>query len=122
MSLHGLKSAMLQGTVGTMGDSSPYRSSRGGRLSPRRDGPSSDTTRDAVSDTLAELARLIDQHEAFGAIVRSSARLEPLREPDPLPPWRRSEPASWQERHEEPAPYDSNGYAYGETAAAPIAA
>jgi len=114
---------MLQGTVGTMGDSSPYRSSRGGRLSPRRDGPSSDTTRDAVSDPLAELVRLIDQEEAFGEIVRSSARVEPLREPDPLPPWRsRSEPASWQGRHEEPAPYDSNGYAYGETASAPTAA
>lgn len=107
-----------------MADSSPYRTSRGGQLPPRRDGPSSDPARDAVSDPLAELARLIGQDEAFGAIVRNSARPEPQREPDPLPPpWRnRSEPAARQPRYEEPpATHDSNGYAYGEPASAPAA-
>jgi hypothetical protein len=69
------------------------------------------------------LARLIGQDEAFGEIVRSSARLEPLREPHPLLPWRsRSEPAPWQEGYEEPAPCDSKGYAYGETASPSTAA
>src|ERR1700756_970502 len=60
-----------------MADSSSYRSSRGGGLPPRRDGASSDPARQAVSDPLAELARLIGQDEAFGAIVRNSARPEP---------------------------------------------
>ena len=103
-----------------MADSSSYRTSRGGPLPPRRDGPSSDPARHAVSDPLAELARLIGQDEAFGAIVRNSARAEPQREPDPLPPpWRnRSEPASRQ-TYEEPAPHESNSYAYGESASAP---
>jgi cytoskeletal protein RodZ len=88
-------------------------------LPPRRDGPSSDPARHAVSDPLAELARLIGQDEAFGAIVRNSARPEPQREPDPPPPpWRnRSEPPSWQGRHEEPAAHDTNSYAYGEPSA-----
>jgi cell division septation protein DedD len=92
-------------------------------LPPRRDGPSSDPARDAVSDPLAELARLIGQDEAFGAIVRSSARPEPQREPDPLPPpsWHsRSQPPSWQGQHEEPAAHDSNAYAY-EPASPPTA-
>jgi hypothetical protein len=99
-----------------MADSSSYRTSRGGPLPPRRDGPSSDPARDAVSDPLAELARLIGKDEAFGAIVRSSARPEPQRDPDPPPPpWRnRSEPASRPGRHEEQAAHDSSGYAYGE--------
>src|SRR5262249_40154491 len=114
------KSATLVGDSGTMADSSSYRSSRGGPLPPRRDGPSSDPARHAVSDPLAELARLIGQDEAFGAIVRSSARPEPHREPAPLPPpWRaRNEPPSWQGRHEEPAAHDSSSYAYGEQASA----
>jgi cytoskeletal protein RodZ len=104
-----------------MADSSSYRTSRGGQLPPRRDGPSSDPARDAVSDPLAELARLIGQDEAFGAIVRNSARPEPQREPDPPPPpWRnRSDQASRQTRHEEPVVQDSKGYAYGEAASAP---
>ena len=75
-----------------MADSSSYRSSRGGPMAPRRDGASNDPARQAVSDPLAELARLIGQDEAFGAIVRNSARpepREPQREPDPAPPsWR----------------------------------
>src|SRR5215470_13477648 len=102
-----------------MADSSSYRTSRGGPLPPRRDGLSSDPARDAVSDPLAELARLIGQDEAFGAIVRSGARPEPQREPDPPPPtWRnRSEPIARQVRHEEPAVQDSSSYDYGEPSA-----
>src|ERR1043166_4261759 len=72
-----------------MADSSTYRSSRGGSLPPRRDG--SDPAREAGSDPLAELARLIGQDEAFGAIVRN-ARQEPQAEPKQPeaspPPWR----------------------------------
>jgi len=102
-----------------MVDSSPYRTSRGDPLPPRRDGLSSDPARDAVSDPLAELARLIGQDEAFGAIVRSSARPEPQREPDPPPPpWRnRSDPTARQVRHEEPVFQDSSGYGYGDPSA-----
>jgi hypothetical protein len=97
-----------------MADSSSYRPSRGGALPPRRDGASSDPARQAVSDPLAELARLIGQDEAFGAIVRNSTRpeqrAEPQREPEPPPSsWRgRSEPAGWQTRH------DAGGEYYGE--------
>src|ERR1043166_9895891 len=72
-----------------MADSSTYRSSRGGSLPPRRDG--SDPAREAGSDPLAELARLIGQDEAFGAIVRN-AKQEPQPEPKQPeaspPPWR----------------------------------
>src|ERR1043166_3137620 len=99
-----------------MADSSSYRSSRGGALTPRRDEASSDPARQAVSDPLAELARLIGQDEAFGAIVRNSARPEPRpepREPDPPPSsWRgRSELAGWQTRQAQPEVHD--GHAYG---------
>jgi hypothetical protein len=105
-----------------MADTSSYRSSRGGPLPPRRDATSSDPARQAVSDPLAELARLIGQDEAFGAIVRNSARPEPgqpQREPDPSPPrWReRSEPAGWQVRDEQPAAYDPHAYGHDEPAA-----
>jgi SPOR domain len=101
-----------------MADSSSYRTSRGGPLPPRRDGTSKDPAREAVSDPLAELARLIGQDEAFGAIVRNSARPEPQRQPDPPPPsWRaRNEAASWQSRHEEPATHDPYAYAHDEQA------
>jgi SPOR domain len=101
-----------------MADSSSYRTSRGGPLPPRRDGASKDPAREAVSDPLAELARLIGQDEAFGAIVRNSARPEPRHEPDPSPPsWRaRSEPASWQSRHE---PVTHDPYAYSQDEQAP---
>jgi SPOR domain len=100
-----------------MADSSSYRSSRGGGLPPRRDGASSDPARQAVSDPLAELARLIGQDEAFGAIVRNSARPEPRpepqREPEPAPSsWRsRSEPAGWQTRREPAQTHDQYAYA-----------
>ena len=99
-----------------MADSSSYRTSRGGTLPPRRDGASSDPARQAVSDPLAELARLIGQDEAFGAIVRNTARPEPPREPEPSPPtWRsRTEPA-W--RREEPAAQDPHVYEHSEPAA-----
>ncbi len=99
-----------------MADSSSYRTSRGGPLPPRRDQASIDPARQAVSDPLAELARLIGQDEAFGAIVRNSARPEPQHEPDPAPPaWqRRNEPAAWQGRHEEPAAYDASSYGHEE--------
>src|SRR5215471_18044718 len=99
-----------------MADSSSYRTSRGGPLPPRRDGASSDPARQAVSDPLAELARLIGQDEAFGAIVRSSARAEPQREADPSPPpWRsRTEPA-W--RREEAVAHDPHVYEHVEPAA-----
>lgn len=107
-----------------MADSSSYRTSRGSPLPPRRDGASSDPARQAVSDPLAELARLIGQDEAFGAIVRNSARPEPQQQPDPSPPtWRsRTEPASWQSRHEEPATYDPHSYGQEEPVSAPAAA
>jgi hypothetical protein len=86
-----------------MADSPSYRSSRGGALPPRRDGASSDPARQAVNDPLRELARLIGQDEAFGAIVRDSARPEPQREPDPPTSWRsRREPPAWQPRQEQP--------------------
>jgi sporulation related protein len=79
-----------------MADSSSYRSSRGGSLPPRRD--ANDPARHAVSDPLAELARLIGQDEAFGAIVRGS-RQEPQpepRQPEPVP-WRsRTGQSSWE--------------------------
>ncbi len=96
-----------------MADSSSYRSSRGGALPPGRDGASSDPARQALSDPLAELARLIGQDEAFGAIVRSSAREEsrsgPARQPDP-PSWRgRAQPAEERD-HRAPA-QPSYGYA-----------
>jgi SPOR domain len=103
-----------------MADSSSYRSSRGGALTPRRDEASSDPARQAVSDPLAELARLIGQDEAFGAIVRNSARPEPRpesrepepREPDPPPSsWRgRSELAGWQTRQAQPEVHDAHAY------------
>src|SRR5262249_50720638 len=108
-----------------MADSSSYRSSRGGALPPRRDGASSDPARQAVSDPLAELARLIGQDEAFGAIVRSSARPEPRpepqREPDPPPAsWRgRSEPAGWQTRHGPAETHQEYAYGHEEQARAP---
>jgi SPOR domain len=109
-----------------MAESSSYRPSRGGALPPRRDGASSDPARHAVSDPLAELARLIGQDETFGAIVRSSARPEPRpepqREPDPPPPssWRsRSEPAGWQTRQAQAETYDPHAYAHDEPAHAP---
>jgi hypothetical protein len=99
-----------------MADSSSYRTSRGGPLPPRRDGASSDPARQAVSDPLAELARLIGQDEAFGAIVRNSARAEPQREADsPPPPWRsRTEPA-W--RREDTVAHDPHVYEHVEPAA-----
>src|SRR5215468_11178961 len=105
-----------------MADSSSYRSSRGGAQPPRRDEVSSDPARQAVSDPLAELARLIGQDEAFGAIVRNSARAEPQREPDPPPPsWRgRGEPAGWQSRYEQPQTHDPHAYGH-EQAYAPAA-
>ena len=104
-----------------MADSSSYRTSRGGTLPPRRDGASSDPARQAVSDPLAELARLIGQDEAFGAIVRNSARAEPQREADsPPPPWRsRTEPA-W--RREETVAHDPHVYEHAEPAAVAHAA
>src|ERR1043166_3685410 len=94
-----------------MADSSSYRPSRGGALTPRRDGASSDPARQAVSDPLAELARLIGQDEAFGAIVRNSARPEP-READPPPSsWRgRSETAGWQPRQAQAEAHDTHVY------------
>jgi hypothetical protein len=72
---------------------------------------------------LAELARLIGQDEAFGAIVRNSARAEPQREPDPPPSsWRgRSEPAGWQPRHEPAETHDSYAYGHDQQAHAPAA-
>jgi hypothetical protein len=100
-----------------MADSSSYRSSRGGALPPRRDEASSDPARHAVSDPLAELARLIGQDEAFGAIVRNSARVEPRpepqRQPDPPPPssWRgRNEPPGWQSRQAQAETHDPYAY------------
>ncbi|HEV3397362.1 MAG TPA: SPOR domain-containing protein, partial [Xanthobacteraceae bacterium] len=86
-------------------DSTSYRPSRGGPLPPRRDGPSTDPARQAVSDPLAELARLIGQDEAFGAIVRNSARPEPRREPDPSPASWRGHPgqAGTADRDERPS-------------------
>src|ERR1700730_11846831 len=100
-----------------MADSPSYRSPRGGGLPPRRNGVSSDPARQAVSDPLAELARLIGQDEAFGAIVRNTARPEPPPEPDPSPrSWRsRTEPA-W--RREEPAAQDPHVYEHSEPAVA----
>jgi cell division septation protein DedD len=83
---------------------------------PRRD-ESSDPARQAVSDPLAELARLIGQDEAFGAIVRNSARAEPRpepqRQPDPPPSssWRgRNEPAGWQGRQVQSETHDPYAY------------
>ena len=110
-----------------MADSPSYRSSRGGGLPPRRDGASSDPARQAVSDPLAELARLIGQDEAFGAIVRNSTRpeqrAEPQREPEPPPSsWRgRSEPAGWQTRHEPADTQDQHAYGHEEQAHASTA-
>jgi cell division septation protein DedD len=70
-----------------------------------------------VSDPLAELARLIGQDEAFGAIVRNSARAEPRhepqRQPDPPPPssWRgRNERAGWQGRQTQAETHDPYAY------------
>ncbi|MBV8751236.1 MAG: SPOR domain-containing protein [Hyphomicrobiales bacterium] len=92
-------------------------------MAPRRDGASSDPARQAVSDPLAELARLIGQDEAFGAIVRNSTRPEPQHELDPSPPpWRsRTEPASWQSRHEQPAAHDPYSYAQEEQSPTQVA-
>ena len=110
-----------------MADSSSYRSARGGGLPPRRDAGSSDPARHAVSDPLAELARLIGQDEAFGAIVRNSARPEPRpepqREPDPPPSsWRtRSEPASWQTRYAPAEPEPEHAHEHDEQAQASAA-
>jgi cell division septation protein DedD len=78
-----------------MADSSSYRSSRAGALPPRPDEPSADPARHAVRDPLAELVRLIEQDEAFAAIVRDSARQEPRVEP---PPRRTEEPQPWRAR------------------------
>src|ERR1051325_5041240 len=112
-----------------MADSPSYRSSRGGALPPRRDEASSDPARQAVSDPLAELARLIGQDEAFGAIVRNSARPEPRpesrepepREPDPPPSSGRGrrELAVWHPRQAQPEPHDA--HAYGDDGQAPAA-
>jgi SPOR domain len=107
-----------------MADSSSYRPARGGSLPPRRDAASSDPARHAVSDPLAELARLIGQDEAFGGLGRDRARPEPRpeppRQPDPPPPssWRsRSEPAGWQTRQPPAAEhYDSHAYGPDEQA------
>jgi hypothetical protein len=109
-----------------MADSSSYRPSRGGALPPRRDGASSDPARQAVSDPLAELARLIGQDEAFGAIVRNSARTEPRaeppREPEPPSSWRgRSEPGQWQTRQAPAQTYDQYAYEHDAPAHAPTA-
>src|ERR1700720_409194 len=110
-----------------MADSSSSRPSRGGALPPRRDGASSDPARQAVSDPLAELARLIGQDEAFGAIVRNSTRpeqrAEPQREPEPPPSsWRgRSEPAGWQTRQEPADTQDQHAYGHEEQAHASTA-
>jgi SPOR domain len=102
-----------------MSDGSSYRSARGA-LPPRRDAASSDPARHAVSDPLAELARLIGQDEAFGAIVRNSTRAEPRpepqRQPEPSPSsWRsRSQPAGLQ-THQAPAEtHDQHAYGYDE--------
>jgi SPOR domain len=80
-----------------MADGPSFRSSRSG-LPPRRDEPSADPARDALSDPLAELARLIGQDEAFGAIVRSSGRQEPRAEPRAEPPPVDASPPSWRAR------------------------
>jgi hypothetical protein len=107
-----------------MADSSSYRSSRGGALPPGRDGASSDPARHALSDPLAELARLIGQDEAFGAIVRNSAREEsrpePQRQADPSPPsWRgRAQPSGGEREHRAPA-QPSYGYVDTRRAAEP---
>jgi len=68
-----------------------------------------------MSDPLAELARLIGQDEAFGAIVRDGARPEsrpePARQPDP-PSWRgRAQPVGERD-HRAPA---QAAYSYAET-------
>jgi hypothetical protein len=55
-----------------------------------------------VSDPLAELARLIGQDEAFGAIVRGSARPEPRVEAPP--PRKAEEPPSWRARPSQSQP------------------
>jgi hypothetical protein len=83
-----------------MADGSSYRPARTGGLPPRRDEPPSDPARDALSDPLAELARLIGQDEAFGAIVRNSRdepRAEPPRQGDASPP-------AWRARSSQPQP------------------
>jgi cell division septation protein DedD len=88
-----------------MADSSSYRSPRG--VPPRRDEPSADPARHAVSDPLTELARLIGQDEAFGAIVRNAPRPEPREEPPrqaEAPPWRARPPqADWGRDDPEPS-------------------
>jgi hypothetical protein len=81
-----------------MADSSSYRPSRPGGLPPRRDEPSADPARDALSDPLAELARLIGKDEAFGAIVRNSGREEPRAQPRVEPPPADPSPPSWRPR------------------------
>jgi hypothetical protein len=87
-------------------------------LPPGRDGASSDPARHALSDPLAELARLIGQDEAFGGLVRSGAREEPRpepqRQPEPSPPsWRGRAPAPGGERgHRSPA---QPSYDYADT-------
>jgi len=118
-----------------MADSSSYRSSRGSSLPPRRD--DSDPARHAVSDPLAELARLIGQDEAFGVIVRSS-RQEPQPQPEAPPPELRGrgQPVAPREertpapstyrypetRHTaEPAPRDHGRYAPDAPPQAPVA-
>ncbi|HXW24012.1 MAG TPA: SPOR domain-containing protein [Xanthobacteraceae bacterium] len=78
-------------------------------MPPRRE-PATDPARDAVGDPLAELARLIGQDEAFGAIVRNSARPEPRTDPPPAdpPPWRPrvAQPPAWDRDEPQPrAPY-----------------
>jgi hypothetical protein len=85
-----------------MADSSSFRPSRAGGLPPRRDEPSADPARDALSDPLAELARLIGQDEAFGAIVRNTGRQEPRAEPRAEPPPVDTSPPAWRARSGQP--------------------
>jgi hypothetical protein len=80
-----------------MADGPSYRTSRSG-LPPRRDEPSADPARDALSDPLAELARLIGQDEAFGAMVRGGGRQEPRAEPRAEPPPAAASPPAWRAR------------------------
>jgi hypothetical protein len=102
-----------------MADGSSYRSARTGGLPPRRDEPSGDPAREALSDPLAELARLIGQDEAFGAIVRNSReepRAEPARPAEAPPPqWRaraaQPQPAWRDDRPSAPAADGAGRYA-----------
>jgi hypothetical protein len=70
-----------------------------------------------MGDPLAELARLIGQDEAFGAIVRGSPKPEPRPEPpprkaeEPPPPWcsRPSQPHAEWDRDDTQTPHDPRG-------------